>query len=91
MPAQRRLADFKESALVVAMASAIGNQCFAGQKPPIIGAVLAELMACFLLNHQVPDDLVRQEAIREEILTEWCATVRGLVAVQDPPANETLQ
>jgi hypothetical protein len=92
MPAQRRLADFQESALVVAMASAIGNQCFAGQKPPVIGAVLAELMSTFLLNHQVPNDLQRQKQIREEILTEWCATVRGLVALEtDPPASETLQ
>jgi hypothetical protein len=74
------------------MASAIGNQVFAGQNPPVIGAVLAELMSTFLLNHQVPNDLQRQAQIREEILTEWCATVRGLVALEtDPPASETLQ
>jgi hypothetical protein len=54
--------------------------------------VLAELMSTFLLNHQVPNDLQRQKQIREEILTEWCATVRGLVALEtDPPASETLQ
>jgi hypothetical protein len=92
MPAQRRLADPKESAFVIAMATAIGNQVFAGRPPHIIGAVLAELMSTLLLNHQVPSDRAKQEALREEILTEWCATVRGLVAVQtDPPASETLQ
>jgi hypothetical protein len=92
MPAQRRLADPRETLLVQAMSTAIGNQVFAGQKPPIIGAVLAELMSTFLLNHQVPNDLQRQAQIREEILTEWCATVRGLVALEtDPPASETLQ
>jgi hypothetical protein len=49
-------------------------------------------MSTFLLNHQVPNDLQRQAQIREEILTEWCATVRGLVALEtDPPASETLQ
>jgi len=72
------------------MANTIGTGFFAGQSPPIIGAVLAELMSTFLLNHQVPNDLQRQKQIREEILTEWCATVRGLVAVEDNP-SETLQ
>jgi hypothetical protein len=92
MPAQRRLADRAETLQVQLMATAIGNHVFAGQAPPIIGAVLAELMSTFLLNHQVPNDLQRQKQIREEILTEWCATVRGLVALEtDPPASETLQ
>jgi hypothetical protein len=90
MPAQRRLADAQESALVIAMATTIGNGFFSGQKPHIIGGVLAELMSTFLFNHQIPSDPVRQEALREEILTEWCATVRGLVAVEDNP-SETLQ
>jgi hypothetical protein len=74
------------------MASAIGNQVFAGQQPQIIGAVLAELMSRLLLNHQIPDDLKRETELREEILTMWCETVRALVAVQTaPPASETLQ
>jgi hypothetical protein len=92
MPAQRRLANAEETATVIAMATAIGNHVFAGQSPPVIGAVLAELMSTFLLNHQIPSDPKRQAELREEMLTEWCATVRGLVAVQtDPPASETLQ
>ena len=92
MPAQRRLADAKETALVLAMATAIGNQVFDGQPPPVISAVLAELMSTFLLNHQIPSDPKRQAELREEILTFWCETVRDLVAVQtDPPASETLQ
>jgi|HubBroStandDraft_6_1064221.scaffolds.fasta_scaffold458879_3 hypothetical protein len=92
MPAKRRLADARESALIVAMATAIGNHVFSGQSPPVIGAVLADLMSTFLLNHCVPNDLIRQAQIREEILTEWCVTVRGLVDLEtDPPASETLQ
>jgi hypothetical protein len=90
MPAQRRLADPQESALVIAMATTIGNGFFSGQKPPIISAVLAELMATFLLNHKVPADLQRQWQIREEILTIFCDTVRHLVAVEENP-SETLQ
>jgi hypothetical protein len=92
MPAQRRLADRAETLQVQLMVTAIGNHVFAGQAPPIIGAVLAELMSTFLLNHRIPSDLKRQAALREEMLTDWCATVRDLVAVQtDPPASETLQ
>ena len=85
MPAQRRLADAKETALVLAMATAIGNQVFAGQPPPVISAVLAELMSTFLLNHQIPSDPAMQEGLREEILSEWCDTVRQLVAAAMDP------
>lgn len=91
MPAQRRLANAEETHLVVAMTSCIG-QLFAGQKPEIIGGVLAELMSTFLLNHKIPSDLPRQEQLREEILTDWCVVVRQLVAVQDDaPTAERLQ
>lgn len=92
MPAKRRLADAEESALVFAMSTTIGNHAFAGKPPQIIAAVLAELMSTFLINHKIPADLARQEALREEILADWCATVRDLVAIDtDPPATETLQ
>ena len=92
MPAKRRLADAQEAAAVLAVASVIGSNLFAGQRPELISAVLAELMSTFLLNHKIPNDLVRQKALREEMLTEWCATVRDLVAVEtDPPASETVQ
>jgi hypothetical protein len=74
------------------MVAAIGNQVFAGERPVIIGAVLAELMSTLLLNHRIPNDLKREAKLREEILTQWCETVRTLVAVQtDPQASETLQ
>jgi hypothetical protein len=74
------------------MAAAIGNHVFAGQPPHYIAAVLAELMSTLLLNHRIPDDAKREAELREEILTQWCETVRALVAVQtDPPASETLQ
>jgi hypothetical protein len=78
--------------MVLKVAAAIGNNLFVGQRPDLIAAVLAELMSNFLLNHRIPNDLARQTQIREEILTEWCATVRDLVAVEtDPPISETLQ
>ena len=92
MPAERRLADALETAMVLNITAAIGNHFFAGQPPAVISAVLAELMSTFLLNHQIPSDPKRQAELREEILTFWCETVRDLVAVQtDPPASETLQ
>ena len=92
MPAQRRLAYALETAIVLNITAAIGNHFFAGKPPAVISAVLAELMSTFLLNHKIPNDLVRQEELREEILTIFCATVRDLVAVEtDPPASETLQ
>jgi|HubBroStandDraft_6_1064221.scaffolds.fasta_scaffold00529_10 hypothetical protein len=92
MPAKRRLADRLETLQVELMVAAIGNHFFAGQQPPVIGAALAELMSIFLLNHQCPSDRAKQKALREEILTDWCAHVRGLVALEtDPPASETLQ
>lgn len=84
MPSTRRVANQEEAALVMAMATAIGNQVFAGRESPIIAAVLAELHATFLLNHQIPDDLQRQVELREDILKQHCETVRHLVAVQEP-------
>lgn len=90
MPAERRLADAEESRLVMALSAMVG-QLFVGRDPQIIGAVLAELMATFLLNHQLPDDLPRQETLRKEILDQWCDVVRQLVAVQEPVASERLQ
>ena len=92
MPAQRRLADALETAIVLNITAAIGNHFFAGKSPAVISAVLAELMSTFLLNHQIPSDPKRQAELREEILTFWCETVRALVAVQTAPlASETLQ
>lgn len=83
MPATRRLASPQQTALVMSLATAIGNHALSGQDPEIIGAVLAELMATFLLNHKIPADLKAQTALREDILNEHCKTVRELVAVQE--------
>ena len=92
MPSTRRVADAVEAELVQKMAAAIGNHVFAGQQPQIIAAVLAELMSILMLNHRIPGDPKRQAELREDILTDWCATVRALVAVEtDPPASETMQ
>lgn len=91
MPSTRRLANPSESVLVISMAHAIGNQVFSGQRPEVIGAVLAELMSVFLLNHRIPDDLGRQEQLREEILKDWCDTVRALVAAEEASIIERMQ
>jgi hypothetical protein len=92
MPAKRRLADADETAAVLRVAATIANNLFVGQRPDLIAAVLAELMSTFLLNHRIPNDLKRQKELREEMLTEWCATVRDLVAIETaPPISETLQ
>lgn len=90
MPTERRLANAEETHLVVAMAALVG-QFFAGREPQIIGAVLAELMSIFLLNHKIPDDQAHQDQLREEILKEWCDTVRQLVAVAEAPIIERMQ
>lgn len=92
MPAERRLANPVETEQILTMSTAIGNVFFAGEKPQIISAVLAELMSTLLLNHRIPSDRKRETELREEILATWLETVRALVAVQtDPPATETMQ
>lgn len=78
--------------MVRSLAELIGHNAFAGRPPQIIAAVLADLMSTLLINHKIPDDLAAQKTLRDEILTEWCATVRQIVALEDdPPATETLQ
>lgn len=89
MPSARRIDDFPTT-LALAMANVIGNRFFAGQDPGVIGACLAELMSVLLLNHKIPDDLAKQERLRETILTTWCDSVRQLVAAQDA-TGETIQ
>lgn len=90
MPGPRRIAENEKDAFAIAMAAVIGNRFFSGQDPEVIGACLADLMSIFLHNHQIPDDLARQERLREQILTTWCDTVRQLVAAQDA-TGETIQ
>lgn len=62
------------------IAAFIGYHFLAGREPGVIGAVLADLMATFLGNHKIPDDLAKQERVRAELLTMWCDTVRELIA-----------
>lgn len=73
----------KQSEASHQMAEFIGYHFFAGREPGVIGAVLAQLMATFLGNHKIPDDLAKQERLREEMLTMWCDTVRELIAADE--------
>lgn len=89
MPGTRRINE--ETTRALHMAAIIGNTFFAGQEPGLIGACLAELMSILLLNHKIPDDLAHQERLREEILKQWCDSVRELVAAEEAPNIERMQ
>jgi len=51
-----------------------------GQEPGVIGSVLMELMACYLVAHKVPKDPAREADIRAKLLAAWCETVWARVA-----------
>jgi hypothetical protein len=56
---------------------------FTGQEPGVIGSALAELMATFLTNHKIPQNVAAEADLRAEILRTWCETVWELVAVNE--------
>jgi hypothetical protein len=58
------------------------SMLFAGEEPGVIGSTLADLMARFLTNHRTPGPAAEQ-AMRAELLAEWCETVWKIVAVYD--------
>ena len=64
---------------IVAMVSLF----FTGQQPGVIGSTLAELMATFLVNHQIPNDPERELDLRTKLMAQWCETVWHLVAVHE--------
>lgn len=51
-----------------------------GQEPGVIGSVLMELMACYLVAHKIPKDPAREADIRAKLLAAWCETVWAKVA-----------
>lgn len=63
--------------------SAIMGAFLVDQEPGVIGSALAELMSRFLACHRIPDDPVKQDHLRTEILRTWCETVRALVVAQE--------
>jgi len=65
------------------LAELIGRQCLAGRPAEIQGAVLADLLATWLIGHRVPGDPEAQAAMREELLQLHIATVRKLVVAAD--------
>ena len=67
------------SKMSVVMCSAILEK----EEPRVIASVLADIMGMFLSSHIVRDNRAATERVRETLLTQWCDTVRELVAIHD--------
>jgi hypothetical protein len=61
----------------------------AGREPEIIGAVLGDLVALWLVAHQAPADEI--EAYREGVLQAFIAMVRGLMPINEMMVRELLK
>jgi hypothetical protein len=56
---------------------------FAGRRPEIIGAALADLLAMLLVAHSVPGDATATAEIREELLQVHLEQMRPLIAINE--------
>jgi hypothetical protein len=61
----------------------------AGREPEIIGAVLGDLVALWLVAHQGPADEI--EAYREGLLQVFVEMVRGLMPINEKLLRETIK
>jgi len=75
--------DAAEQATRAQQIIAITSHFLSGQEPGVVGSVLADLMAMYLVSHQIPTDPMNEHDMRTTLLAHWCETVWKLVAINE--------
>ena len=80
-PLSKREAD--EKATRAQQIIVITSHFLEGQEPGVVGSVLADLMAMYLVSHKIPTDPMNEHDMRTDLLAHWIETVWKLVAINE--------